>query len=116
MSDLGNDLYSCSVMILAGVGLGFFFDLHRSARRIGQVKGAVSFFLDLGYGLLAGVWVTGALVVANWGEIRWYTLAAAALGAWTYFYLGSPLMQLALGALERGCRRFLGARRRKPPP
>jgi spore cortex biosynthesis protein YabQ len=120
--DVGDDLYAFSVMILAGMGLGLSFDVHRAVRHLGRARGRLSFLLDLGYGLGAGVWLAGCLIVANWGQLRWYALAGAALGVWTYSYLGSPLVRHVLRTTGRILRRAgswlarLVNHTRSPPP
>jgi spore cortex biosynthesis protein YabQ len=103
--DVGDDLYAFSVMILAGMGLGLSFDVYRAVRHLGRVRGRLSFLLDLGYGLGAGMWLAGCLIVANWGQLRWYALAGAALGVWTHSYLGSPLVRHVLRTTGRTLRR-----------
>lgn len=106
MVGVGDDLYALSVMVLAGVGLGVSFDVYQAARHLGRIRGLRSFLLDLFYGLGAGVWLAAWLVVANWGQLRWYVFAGVLLGVWTYFYLGSPLVRLLLRAVGRAIRRF----------
>lgn len=116
---VGDDLYAFSVMILAGVGLGFSFDLYRAVHRlprrtrgIGQVG---HFVLDVAYGLAAGLWLAVWLVVANWGQLRWYILVGAALGAWSYIYLGSPLVRHVLHATWRAAGRLMRLLGPRPP-
>lgn len=118
MVAVGDDLYAFSLMILAGVGLGLSFDLytalHRPPRRSRGLRGLAHVTLDVLYGTAAGLWLAGWAVVANWGQLRWYVLAGAALGVWTYLYLGSPLVRHLLRATGRVARRvgaLLGRRR-----
>ncbi|MDI6893923.1 MAG: spore cortex biosynthesis protein YabQ [Bacillota bacterium] len=106
MAGVEDDLYAFSVMILAGVGLGLSFDVYQAGRRLVRVRGLLSFLLDLGYGLGAGAWLAGWLVVANWGQLRWYAFAGVLLGVWTYAYLGSPLVRHILRATGRALRRL----------
>lgn len=120
MVGVGDDLYAFSVMILAGAGLGLSFDLYRAlfplARPRGRARRQARFVLDLVYGLGAGVWLAGWMVVANWAQGRWYVFAGVLLGTWTYFYLGSPLVRRVLGAFRRGVGRLVRLVRPVRPP
>lgn len=115
--DVGSDLYACSVMVLAGIVLGLSFDLHEGFRRLAGVRGLYSFLSDLAYACMAGLFLSGCLIVSNWGELRWYALAALAGGIWAYAYLGSQFVRAGLGWMENTAKRVTGflASRRKPP-
>lgn len=116
---VGDDLYAFSVMILAGVGLGFSFDLYRALhlppRRTRGIRRLGHFLLDVAYGLTAGLWLAAWVVVANWGQLRWYILAGVALGAWTYMYLGSPLVRQVMRATGKAAGRLVRLLRPRRP-
>lgn len=82
-------------MLLAGAAAGCWYGLLLRAGRLMQAGPWLNAFLDVLSAL--GIWltVTWALILANYGQVRFYALAAAALGlAIQRLTVGRLLMRL----------------------
>ncbi|MCL6451289.1 MAG: hypothetical protein K6T75_08365 [Acetobacteraceae bacterium] len=110
------ELYALFVMVLAGVVLGFLFDLVRLARWASRGRGCIPVLSDLWFWASALVVVTVALMAANWGAARAYVLLGLAGGFGLYMALGSRLVvdlgSAFLWGVARGWRRLREAARR----
>ena len=86
------ELYSLAVMVLAGVLLGFLFDLVRLCRWASRGRGPLPVLVDLWFWASALLVIVGALMLANWGAVRAYVFLGLAGGFWMYLALGSRLV------------------------
>jgi len=85
-------LYQFSVMLLAGMALGAFFDAYRTFRLKARPGAAATVVLDGLFWVIATLLLLRAVFYASWGEVRVYVFVGAATGAWLYFKLASPLV------------------------
>lgn len=75
--------FAASVSI--GIAAGFLFDSYRVARitlRLGRLGTGIG---DLLIWVALTFLVFGLLLLANWGEVRWYILLGLGLGAVLYY-------------------------------
>jgi len=104
-------LYMFCVLVLAGIGLGLVFDLYRVFRGLTRPKGYVVGLEDLLFWLVVLVFLFGALIVGNWGELRLYVFVALALGLVLYWHLASAAviagMMHTYRFAERACKGVL---------
>lgn len=91
-------LYAFGMTIVAGVAAGVTFDLYRLLRRGLRPKGAAAWLADLLFWLVLAPVVFSLLLLANWGELRFYVLLGLTAGAALYFGL---LSEAVAGALYR---------------
>ena len=92
MESLGTQLYSFSIVLLAGITLGIFFDLFRVIRGILRPGLISTPILDLLFWALITPILVLYLVLANWGELRGYVLIGLGLGLFFYRLLLSGLV------------------------
>ncbi|MDP2856822.1 MAG: spore cortex biosynthesis protein YabQ [Bacillota bacterium] len=85
-------LYQFSVMLLAGMALGAFFDVYRTFRLKARPGAGATVVLDALFWVIATLLLLGAVFYASWGEVRVYVFVGAATGAWLYFKLASSLV------------------------
>lgn len=71
-------------MVSAGFLIGALYDAFRLARCVLSAGLLLSAFLDAVWGILAGAAFTVMLTIANRGEMRFYALAAVAMGCALY--------------------------------
>jgi len=89
-------------MMAGGAAIGFWYMLTAGLRRFIQAGFWLSLICDLAFGLGAATIFCLALVSANRGALRLYTVASAALG-FALFALGAfPAGRRALSAAKRG--------------
>lgn len=72
------------ISIGIGIGAGFLFDFYRVARitwRLGRLGTSIG---DLLIWVALTLVVFALLLLANWGEVRWYILLGLGLGALLY--------------------------------
>lgn len=94
-------------MISAGFLIGALYDVFRLARCVLSAGMALSLALDAVWGALAGAAFAAMLTMANRGEMRLYTLAAAGLGCALYAAaVSNPMARLAR-ALGGGLHRLV---------
>ncbi|NLJ75506.1 MAG: hypothetical protein GX331_11035 [Firmicutes bacterium] len=80
METLSAQLYAFSIVILAGVSLGFLFDVYRVIRGILRPGIISTALLDLFFWALLAPILAVYLLLANWGELRGYVLIGLILG------------------------------------
>lgn len=85
-------LYAFGMTMVAGMAVGLMFDGYRYVRRGIRMRGSVSWLLDILFWLVATPLVFALLLVANWGELRFYVLVGLAAGGSFYFGLLSPFV------------------------
>jgi spore cortex biosynthesis protein YabQ len=81
--------YSFFVVVLAGVLLGFCFDLLRAVRGFCSPSGCLAATGDLAYWALATAILALALFLGAWGEPRLFMAVGILLGLAGYYYLAS---------------------------
>ncbi len=92
MESLSAQLYAFAITILAGASSGLIFDgyrLLRSVLRPGVWSTAV---MDLFFWLVLAPVLTIYLLMANWGELRFYVVIGVVLGLAFYYLLFSHLI------------------------
>jgi len=92
-------LHAFAMTIAAGMAAGLLFDMYRLARRGLRPRGTGAWLLDLMFWLVATPVVFALLLVANWGELRFYVVVGLAAGATLYFGLLSAFMMHAVAAV-----------------
>lgn len=92
MEPLSTQLYAFGIVLLAGVSLGLFFDLFRVIRGILRPGAISTSLLDLIFWVLITPLLILYLLLANWGELRFYVLAGLALGFLFYRLLLSGIV------------------------
>ena len=98
-------LYAFGITMVAGMAVGFMFDGYRFVRRGIRMRGSVSWLLDVLFWLVATPLVFALLLVANWGELRFYVVVGLAAGGSLYFGLLSPFVLRSMdGVLWMGGR------------
>ncbi|GMA99114.1 spore cortex biosynthesis protein YabQ [Pelosinus sp. IPA-1] len=75
------------ITIATGILLGVLFDGYRVLRGTFRPKVLTTWFTDLLYWLLATVIVFLALVISNWGELRFYVFLGIISGVVFYYRL-----------------------------
>lgn len=101
MTSLDLQVYSFSVMVLAGVVLGLCFDTYRVLRlfwRPGWVGTALG---DLLFGLVCGLLLASALLLASWGDLRLYVFLGTVAGFGLYQGLAGDLYRRRLAGVLR---------------
>ncbi len=73
--------------IATGITLGVLFDCYRVLRGTFRPKVLVTWVTDLLYWLVATVIVFIALVISNWGELRFYVFLGISCGVALYYRL-----------------------------
>ncbi|NLM24886.1 MAG: spore cortex biosynthesis protein YabQ [Firmicutes bacterium] len=92
MESLSVQLYAFAITIIAGATTGLLFDLYRLSRgylRPGLVATAV---MDLFFWLVVAPVLTVYLLLANWGQLRFYVLVGILLGLALYYLVFSRLV------------------------
>lgn len=106
------------VALLTGVALGLVVDGRRALQVVGRPGRWTGHALDVAAVAAMTPLVAAGLVAADWGALRFFILAAMAVGLWLYLAWGSPLLlPLAVCGLRlvvRGARG--GARLLAGPP
>lgn len=84
MEALGTQLYSFGIVLLAGVSLGFLFDVFRVFRGLLRPGLISTPLLDLLFWALFTPVLLLYLLLANWGELRGYVIIGLGLGFFFY--------------------------------
>ena len=87
--DFNSQVITFLITIATGIVLGVLFDCYRVLRGNFRSRGLVTCLTDLLYWLLATVVVFLALVVSNWGELRFYVFLGILSGVGLYYRLVS---------------------------
>jgi spore cortex biosynthesis protein YabQ len=82
-----NQLYTFIITIATGILLGVLFDCYRVLRGTFSTKVVMTWVTDLLYWLIATVIVFLALIVSNWGELRFYVFLGIVSGVILYYRL-----------------------------
>jgi spore cortex biosynthesis protein YabQ len=94
-------LWAGAVMVLAGMGVGLFATMYHAWRRVcrpGRLIGAVA---DWGWWIPVTLIILVGLFVADWGQLRAWSLVLLAAGAGIWWGLAHSLVD--------GVLRFVGA-------
>lgn len=92
MDSLSLQLYAFAITLLAGASFGLIFDSYRLLRswlRPGAIATAV---MDLFFWVIGAPVLTIYILIANWGELRFYVLIGIILGLAFYYLLFSRLI------------------------
>lgn len=89
MESLSGQLYAFIMTILAGVTLGFVFDFYRVIRGALNPGRITTALMDLGFWAISAPLISIYLLLANWGEIRFYVFIGISLGLLFYFLVFS---------------------------
>jgi spore cortex biosynthesis protein YabQ len=82
-----SQLYTFIITIATGILLGVLFDCYRVLRGTFRPRAVMTWVTDLLYWLIATVIVFLALVVSNWGELRFYVFLGIVSGVILYYRL-----------------------------
>lgn len=82
-----SQLYTFIITIATGILLGALFDCYRVLRGTFRPKAIMTWVTDLLYWLIATMIVFLALVVSNWGELRFYVFLGIVSGVILYYRL-----------------------------
>ena len=85
--EFNSQVISFSITIATGILLGVLFDCYRVLLGTFRPRGLVTCLTDLLYWLVATVVVFIALVVSNWGELRFYVFLGIVSGVGLYYRL-----------------------------
>jgi len=75
------------ITVATGILLGVLFDCYRVLRGTFRPRAVMTWFADLLYWLIATVIVFLALVLSNWGELRFYVFLGIVSGVILYYRL-----------------------------
>lgn len=102
MQEIPVDIQSTYFLItmILGIAVGFLFDANRTCRYFWRPRRHVGVVLDLIFWLVVTVVVYAGLLLANWGEVRFYVFVGMALGLAFYYLTVSRFVLLLM-------RRFL---------
>lgn len=105
------------ITIVTGILLGLLFDCYRVLRGTFNPKAAVTWLTDLLYWLVATAVVFVAVVLSNWGELRFYVFFGILSGLGLYYKclslysirIFSMMIKLIIAGLSLIKRIFIGA-------
>jgi len=98
MDSLGTQLYAFALIMAAGASLGFVFDLYRLLRSWLRPGPLVTFVMDLCFWAIIAPLLAVYILIANWGELRFYVLVGIGIGlAFYYLLISRTVIRLALG-------------------
>ena len=83
--ELTGQILAFVITIVTGILLGLLFDCYRVLRGTFNPKAAVTWLTDLLYWLVATAVVFVALVLSNWGELRFYVVIGILSGLGLYY-------------------------------
>lgn len=98
---VSNQVYVFFIMVLAGLGCGFLFDLTRVWRKLlrpGKVSTGAS---DLIFWLLISAGLFFTVFTVNNGELRWFELLGLMFGCIIYFLAFSRICMTVFGAVAK---------------
>lgn len=84
------------ITMVLGIAVGLLFDLNRTCRYFWRPRRHVGFFLDVFFCLVATVVVYAGLLLANWGEVRFYVFVGMVLGLGVYYLTVSRFILLLM--------------------
>lgn len=87
MESLSQQLYAFALTILAGVSFGFVFDIYRVVRGIIKPGPINTSLMDLVFWLIVTPVTITYILLANWGELRFYVFIGLGLGVGFYAIL-----------------------------
>lgn len=93
-------------MLYAGLLIGLYASLDGAARRLFDAGRILALFMDLLLGLVAGLIVLAALLLAADGELRLYALLGVICGYLVYLGTLGPALRAILRHLFRPLRRL----------
>ncbi|MGC8486602.1 MAG: spore cortex biosynthesis protein YabQ [Clostridia bacterium] len=100
-------LWGFSVTVLAGVALGLLESLYTAHLRVARFRRGFHDAADFLLCLVATVVVAAGIAVADWGQLRLWSLVGMGMGVGLFFALGRPLVLIVMAAIERALRRFV---------
>jgi hypothetical protein len=103
--DSADALWSVAVMILAGMALGGWTSLYAAKRAAWRWRRTLGALADWTWFVVVAAIVLISLFIADWGQLRAWTLVAAALGFTLWMGLAHPLCFAGAVAAFTGLRR-----------
>ncbi len=91
MDSLSVQVYAFAVTILAGASAGVMFDVYRLLRGFLRPATGSTAVMDLFFWFVLAPLLTMYLLLANWGELRFYVLIGVVLGLAFYYLVFSCL-------------------------
>ncbi len=99
MDSLGVQLYAFAVTLIAGASIGFIFDLYRVLRSWLRPGTLATTVMDLFFWIVLTPVIMIYLLIANWGQLRFYVLIGVVLGLAFYRLLFSHVVVRSLISL-----------------
>lgn len=109
MLTLDLQLYAVLVMLVAGIALGFVFDIYRGVRVAVNPSPLLTGIGDVLFWMVATVILIAALLCGTWGEIRLFVPVAIALGLVVYRALAGRVVVRAVARALRSTGRVVRA-------
>ncbi|MDR3589721.1 MAG: spore cortex biosynthesis protein YabQ [Negativicutes bacterium] len=95
------------ITVVTGMFLGGLFDFYRIMRGLFKPRRVFTSLADLLYWLLATVIVFVALLLGNWGEIRFYVFCGLLVGLLLYFrFFSRQVIRLLVGVIRLAAKAF----------
>ena len=79
-------------MVLAGLTVGLTVTVYGSMRRIWRLNRCMTAFGDWIWFLIVAAILVVALFLADWGQLRFWSLAMAGVGVFVWILLADPLV------------------------
>ncbi|NLY11126.1 MAG: spore cortex biosynthesis protein YabQ [Firmicutes bacterium] len=101
MEDLTFQLYAFAITILAGLSIGIIFDFYRLIRKVLRPGIISTAIMDLIFWLVISPLTIIYILLANWGELRFYVFLGISLGLVFYFLaLSRPIISMVMWVCE----------------
>jgi len=101
MDSLSMQLYAFAITMLAGASIGLAFDLYRVIRALLRPGTLATILMDLCFWLVLAPVVVVYLLLANWGELRFYVLIGIGLGlAFYYLIFSRTIIRMFIGLIH----------------
>lgn len=87
--------------VATGITLGILFDCYRVLRGTFRIQSLMTWVTDLLYWLIATAVVFVALVLSNWGELRFYVFLGIISGVGLYYrFISRYIIRLLAGCVK----------------
>lgn len=99
--ELNSQVFTFAMTIVTGIVLGGLFDCYRALRHRFRPRMFMTWVTDLLYWLVATVIMFIALLVSNWGELRFYVFIGVLSGLGLYYnWLSRYALRLFVSGIE----------------
>jgi spore cortex biosynthesis protein YabQ len=85
--------------VILGIAVGLLFDFYRTCRYYWRPRRHLAFVMDLLFCLVSTAVVYAGLLLANWGEVRFYVFVGMGLGLALYYVTVSRFFLLLMRRL-----------------